>query len=556
VNPEFIVVDLFCGAGGTTLGYELSGKAIVVAALNHDSKAIRSHWRNHPNVTHFEEDVRTLRMAGLMKLVTEARRRYPQARLVLWASLECTNFSKAKGGQPRKADSRTLAWALVRYVDALRPDLIKIENVVEFMAWGPLDENGKPQSRRNGESWLKWRKKICSRGYVDSWRELNAADYGAYTSRNRLFGIFARCESWIKWPEPTHAKKPGEGTLFAQRKKWRAVREVLDMHNTGHSIFWRTKPLVDKTLERVYAGLIKFVAGGKNQFLAKIYAVSSTSPGVYDIGTTAHTITTRDSQALVQAEFITKYYSGVPMSKNIPISGPAGTIKTKDGQALVFLAKNYSGAHNIQGVEVPLHTIPTKDKFAVVEARFMNRQYSQGTPIASIDSPGDTITTVPKQQVVSAWLLNHNFSNIGGHVDEPSPTLLASRKHYYIVNPSWTGAQADIELPCPTVIARQDKSPLYLIACEEGNVAVPVYDTDSGVMKRIKAFMALYNIIDIKMRMLSVRELLRIQGFGDQYILEGSQADQKKFIGNSVEPHVVCAWVNALVIDRAQTDAA
>ena len=54
-------------------------------------------------------------------------------------SLECTNFSQAKGGQPRDADSRTLAEHLFRYIEAINPDYIQIENVEEFI-YQPTNE--------------------------------------------------------------------------------------------------------------------------------------------------------------------------------------------------------------------------------------------------------------------------------------------------------------------------------------------------------------------------------------------------------------------------------
>ena len=78
---------------------------------------------------------------------------YQGAAVVLWASLECTNFSKAKGGQPRDADSRTLAEHLFRYIEAINPDYIQIENVEEFMSWGPMAENGRPISMHKGEDY-------------------------------------------------------------------------------------------------------------------------------------------------------------------------------------------------------------------------------------------------------------------------------------------------------------------------------------------------------------------------------------------------------------------
>jgi DNA (cytosine-5)-methyltransferase 1 len=65
-------------------------------------------------------------------------------------------------------------------------------------------------------------------------------------------------------------------------------------------------------------------------------------------------------------------------------------------------------------------------------------------------------------------------------------------------------------------------------------------------MKKIKEFMADNGIVDIKMRMLNIPELKRIQGFPEKYILKGTQTDQKKFIGNAVVPVVPKKWLEAL----------
>lgn len=90
---------------------------------------------------------------------------YPDALVVLWASLECTNFSKAKGGQPRDADSRTLAEHLFRYIEAIYPDYIQIENVEEFMSWGDMDEKGHPISKDKGRCYEKWKRNVRKYGY-------------------------------------------------------------------------------------------------------------------------------------------------------------------------------------------------------------------------------------------------------------------------------------------------------------------------------------------------------------------------------------------------------
>jgi len=521
-NVKFIIVDLFCGFGGTTTGYhQTDGLAKVIACVNHDPKAIESHWLNYPDVVHFEEDIRTLNLTPLKTLVKARKMQYPNAKLILWASLECTNFSKAKGGLPREADSRTLACALLRYIKRIKPDYIKIENVVEFMAWGPLDQFGKPISKRNGEEWLKWRKSICDLGYYDEWKEMNSANYGAYTSRNRLFGCFAKNGLLINWPSPTHAKKVEKADLFSNvLKPWKPVREVLKLDIEGESIFNRKKPLSDKTLERIYAGLIKYVAGGQDSFIAKYYS-GRPKGKVISINGPAGTITTSDGQSLVKANFILKYNSTNKSGKVSPghsINEPSPTVTCQGRLALVdttFLTKYYGTGANIQSINEPCPTLRTKDTIAKVKANYIVRDFSNGSNVSSIENPLGTILPVPKANMVTA---------------------------HFIVNPSYWGHASSIENPCPVIIARQDKAPLYLINAEMGMVGIEIKEDDSESMIKIKEFMLHYGISDIKMRMLMVPELLKIQGFEESYKMVGNQTDAKKFIGNSVVPVVVKEW--------------
>lgn len=536
-NPlavEFLIIDLFCGAGGTSTGFHnamFNGDqvALVMACINHDFKAIKSHWLNHPDVLHFEEDIRTAELQPLVDLLVRYRIIYPNAKIILWASLECTNFSKAKGGQARDADSRTLAEHLDRYILALDPDYIQIENVVEFMSWGPLDEKGKPISRKSGSDYLKWCKYIDSLGYRNEWKELNSADFGAYTSRNRLFGCFAKPGLPIVWPESTHAKKPGLDGMFGVQQKWKAVKDVLDFEDEGQSIFNRKKPLVDASLERIEAGLIKFVAGGKDNHDSWIMKYNSTdsngkhnAPSVED---PCPTIACQNRLGIVKTHYIAKYYSGRPEGKIIPVTGPAGTIKTTDGQSLItcqpfILNTNFKNVGS--SIDGPAQTLTASRHHPyILNPTFLTQYYSSGGQLSSIDEPGRTLGT--------------------------KDTIAKIQCRSFILNPSHGGHCTGTSVPCVVIVARQDKAPLYLIQFEiHENVSIPIYEDDSAVMIRIKEFMALYGLSDIKMRMLKVLELLMIQGFPKDYQLFGTQTDQKKFIGNSVVPHVVTAWCEAM----------
>ena len=483
---ELLYIDLFCGAGGTSSGVEyatVDGRkcAEVIACVNHDANAIKSHAANHPKTMHFTEDIRTLDLAPLVRHLQKMKRKHPTAKVVLWASLECTNFSKAKGGQPRDADSRTLAEHLFRYIEDIDPDYIQIENVEEFMCWGDLDENGHPISRFEGRSYMRWVRHVKDYGYDYDWRLLNAADFGAYTSRKRFFGQFAKKGLPIAFPVQTHAKvtvpfvnkERKEGVYYPNPdwselfpgfyKPWKPVREVLDLDDEGESIFAKKKPLCEKTLERIYAGLIKFVAGGKEK----------------------------------HEEFMMRYNSARPQD----------TVKTLD---------------------VPCGVITTGNRFAKIKCQFLPKQFS-GDPMSKnqgIDRPSGTVTCRDHHAFVTAqYLMNPQFASAGGSIDKP----------------------------CFTLIARMDKMPPYLVSTEQG-VGIAIYEDDTPMTRKVKEFMAMYGIIDIKMRMLKIVELKRIMGFPDDYTLIGTQAEQKKFIGNAVEVNmsrVLCEALARKLMDKA-----
>lgn len=377
---KLLYIDLFCGAGGTSTGVEnarYAGEqcAKVIACVNHDSNAIASHAANHPAALHFTEDIRTLALSPLVAHVERMKNIYPDAQVVLWASLECTNFSKAKGGQPRDADSRTLAEHLFRYIEAINPDYIQIENVEEFMSWGDMDENGKPLSKDKGRCYERWKRNVKKYGYDFDWRILNAADYGAYTTRKRFFGIFAKRGLPIVFPEPTHCKE-GKSDMFGKLEKWRPVKEVLDFSDEGESIFTRKKPLAEKTLERIYAGLIKFVAGGKDAFISR-YNTVRPQDTCTSIEEPVGVVTTANRFAKVQVSFLSKQYSGHPESKNISVEEPAGTITCKDHHA--FVSAYYGNGHN-HSVEQPAPTVTTKDRLALINSVFIDNQYGTGKP--------------------------------------------------------------------------------------------------------------------------------------------------------------------------------
>lgn len=501
--------DLFAGAGGTTTGIENAERngeriAFVKAAINHDEIALASHARNHKGTRHFTEDIRTFNVDKLLPLFKDREGKL----IYLWASLECTNFSNAKGGLPRDADSRTLANHLFRYIDAVKPDYILIENVREFMSWGELDENNKPVSRYKGSDFLAWVEKIKKRGYDVEWRILNSADYGAHTSRRRLFMIFAKHGLPIVWPEATHCKKPQRDAFFDDaREPWRPVKEVLDLDDEGASIFDRKKPLVERTLKRIYAGLLKY------------------SDEVIE-----------EDESMAKASYLTMYYKS---GKNYrSINEPANTVTTKDrtNKITLWIDKRYNGDHNHQSVNEPAATLTSVPKLALMRLNWLDKQYRGKENHQSINVPAGTLTANPKLAMMSAFIMPTNFDNAPTSLDNPIGTITANRKHHYLVNPQFSNGSHSVDKPCFTLIARMDKKPPSIVSIEKGLPDISVKPEDTATMVKIKKFMLERGIVDIKMRMLKINELKKITGLPEDYVLLGNQGEQKKFIGNAVTP--------------------
>ena len=404
--------DLFAGGGGTTTGAMANPDLKVIWAVNHDPESIKVHKQNHPETKHYMEDIRTLDVDHLTAVFG------------LWASLECTNFSNAKGGGPRDADSRTLANHLFRYVDKLAPKFIIIENVREFMAWGDLDENGKPISRDRGRCYIEWVDKMKNRGYEFDYRLLNTADYGGYTSRVRFFGVFWKKGYSYTFPEPTHCKN--ENNLFGL-PKWKACKEKIDLTNLGKSIF-EGKPPVENTIRRIIGGIKKFAPEFVDhlQFISSYYG---SGVNASDITTPLNTIRTKDCHSLVtvkKLQFITDHCWG---SQSQKINTPLNTQLKRQTKELItiepkkilknqqllksvsikrkqqFITKYYGGDYHNQSIESPYPTITTVDHCAIVSLQFIGETYnSNGKPernVKSINRPLGAITSSPKHELVS-----------------------------------------------------------------------------------------------------------------------------------------------------------
>jgi len=407
-QDDEIVVDFFCGGGGAGTGLEMGLGRAVNVAKNHSAAAISMHTVNHPGAKHYTTDV----FDGDPD--TECG-----GKAVGWfhMSPDCTHHSQAAGGQPRKREIRNLSWIGLKWAGKKKPRVISLENVKQILQWGPLiakrckvtgrvvklgggvAEPGEvvpvsqqflvPDPARRGKTWRVFVAELQRLGYAVEWRVIKACDFGAPTSRERLFMI-ARCDGRpIVWPEPTHAKNPAKG-----QKKWRTAAECIDWTIPSKSIFDRAKPLAPATLRRIAKGMKKFVIDAADPFIVPIANWSGGSV----------------QSANEPLRTVTSWPRGGSFAMASPIIAPA----------------THQGSDRINDPHAPLPTVTCANRgeltlISPVMVGAGGPAYS-GKP-ASADQPAGTLMTQNHRAIAAAHLVKFRFSDEGKALDEPLPTI-------------------------------------------------------------------------------------------------------------------------------------
>lgn len=363
-TKSIVAADLFCGAGGTSAGLvkacrELGLGTPDILAVNHWDVAIKNHKINHPYARHICASIENLdpvhALGGGRHLD------------ILLASPECVHFSRARGGRPCSEQSRSSGWHILRWIELLHVDNILLENVPDFLSWGPVMKTGRPLKSRKGETFRAFLAALRSLNFSVDYRVLSAASYGDPTSRERLFILARRGKKRIEWPEPTHSQVP-DLRLFGWTESWRSAREIIDWDIPSKSIFGRKKPLAGSTINRIVAGLRKFGGAGAEPFLVilrnhadaqsldrPIPTITSSgthlgvcqpflvpffgeregqTPRVHSIDDPIPTVTSHGAGALIEP-FIIPVHHGKQDERCYSLQRPMPAITTIDGWALI-----------------------------------------------------------------------------------------------------------------------------------------------------------------------------------------------------------------------------
>lgn len=546
VARKLRAVDLFCGAGGSTTGAEASGRVKVVLAVNHWRTAIYTHETNHPETRHI--------CARIDHVDPRNDKTIPEFDLLM-ASPECTHHSIARGGAPVDDQKRATPWHVVIWAEARRPKWIVVENVREFRDWGPV-ANGNPIKSRKGETFHAWCQALRSLGYQVEHQLLNAADFGEATKRVRLFVVARLGAGKITWPEPTHAGR------------WRAAAEIIDWTRPCPSIFGRKRPLADKTLLRIEAGLRKFVgAGAADRFMVRLRGTGT----VVGCDQPLDTITAGGTHHGLATPFIHQFHNGADgANRTYDFRDPLPTVDTQPRYAVTVPFQYQligNGAGRSRSIDSPLPTqVAARENHGIVvpfqlkaagRCPGLTKGIDEPTPTIvaakpnhgvvmpylfevnhggdearakSVDDPLGTVTTKRSTEIAAPYLVNMKGKSTACNAGEPLPTMTAHAAHLNVAVPfltqfNGTGGAESVANPLTTCTTK----PRHGLAI-------------ATLMQTMQEL----GVVDIGFRMLDVDELAAAQGFPSGYQLSGTKQDQIRQVGNAVCPGVMKAICSAI----------
>ena len=456
MTENYLVADLFCGAGGSSTGAKQAiadvGGTMELVAINHWNTAIATHAANHPTARHLVEDVSIVDPETVVE----------EGRLdLLMASPECKFFSRARGGKPVHDQGRMNPWAIHNWLTKLDVKCVLVENVPEFVEWGPLQPDGRPDKVHRGEHFQAWFLTFQALGYRAEWRMLNAADYGDATSRTRFFLLARKDGNPVVWPEPSHAK--GDVGMFPGRRPWRGAREIIDWSNPGRSLLddpkYLKKPLSEKTRRRIARGLERYggplaplyirlldlpaedpaapagAAGGLGYPFVLNRGGENGAIRAHSLEAPMPTATARGAGYLVEplAEpFVhANRNHNAPKSVNEPV--PSVTTAHGGGSFLVepslrafMLGQQSGGAH--RSTNEPTPTVTGDGAISLVRPSII--EYYGASYARSIEEPLSVVTSRGRKHgLVEPTLVEYYGNSAGADIDQPVPAITTKARH-------------------------------------------------------------------------------------------------------------------------------
>jgi DNA (cytosine-5)-methyltransferase 1 len=391
-----MIIDSFAGGGGASTGIEMALGRSPDVAINHNAAALALHAANHPETLHLDSNIWDVEP----REVTKGRHVG-----LFWASPDCKHFSKAKGGAPRDRNIRDLAWVVVKWAEDVKPDVILMENVEEFVTWGPVDDEGQPIRELSGTTFDLWIRRLKRAGYKVQWRELRACDYGAPTIRKRWFLVARRDGRRIAWPKPTHGDPKSPEVRKGKLHPWRTAAECIDwslpcpsIFDTAPQIMARhglraVRPLAANTLARVARGMKRYVIDADRPFLVNL----THGARVEDLAEPFRTITGAHcgEKAVVAPNLMSLKGTA---RRDSPATDPHPTVLAGGGHSALVVptlintanSKSTGRGPNAWSLETPLRTATSSPSFALVAPSL--QRFNGGATGADLRDPAPTVT--------------------------------------------------------------------------------------------------------------------------------------------------------------------
>ena len=570
-SPDGIDVIYFAGVGGSSEAYELALLKSPDVALNHKSVAIGVHMANHPTTEHLIADVFDIDPTCVRPGVKWRS---------FWASPDCRHFSKAKGSAPVSERVRGLCWIVIKVAKLLgdlAPDVIFIENVEEFVDYGPLlppDDQGRqyPDPAQKGRCFRTFEKRLRQCGYAVEWTtEWVMAEYGVATTRKRLLMIARRDGRPIVWPAATHA--PRKKAVAKSLKPFNPVSDHIDFSLPCPSIFLTQaeckarginarRPLKPATMARIAKGVERYVIRSAEPFIVPV--THQGGDRTYSIQDPLRTVTSaqRGEFALIQPEFmggaIVGCGSRAGQSPPRGLDEPLGTIISKADRCLVaahMVGTAYGDGRERAGVRAwpvdePCRTITGSNDRAVIAASMIrtDMRKSNASCVYDIDDPLRTITSRGGHGISVAYMEQANTGMVGRSLEDPLSTIvnkgctqrLVAAHLDYPYGSNLSASAGDPREPMKTATAtgnhhflvQHELAMAYAPHGEEMRAFLTTYygpsvgqemgDPLNCITTRMRYGLVvvageLMQITDIGMRMLTPPELAGAQGFSKGY---------------------------------------
>lgn len=551
------VTDLFCGAGGSALGAHAVPGVDVVMAANHWQMAVDTHQANFPDTAHDCADI------------SQARpERYPYTD-ILWASPECTNHSVAKGRRritaqpdlfgetlPDEAAERSRAtmWDVPRFAEHHRYPAVIVENVVDAAKWVLFP------------AWLQAMRLL---GYRDQLVFLNSMHAPAIAaprapqSRDRLYIVFTRegnrrpdldirplawCPVCERDVEAMQSWKR-DGTPWGRYRAQYVYRcpsvtcrnsivepyadpaaAAIDWSLAGQRIGDRDRPLSDKTMARIRAGLeryarpMTFEARG-NTFVRRDPDGRARYARAWPVDQPTATLTATETRALV-----------VPMEGRegkqcAPVLNPLRTQSTRAETGLLVPAGG-TWHDAAASTDDPMRTRTTRETDALVVPFYGRTRSAQPAAL-----PMPTQPTVDHFGVAFVAELRGGGS-VARSVTQPLSAVTAGGRHHMLVrhNSSRSGPGGEMCTPA-TEPARTltTKGHQSLVGWPEDGPG-PIPDVD-----------------DCSFRMLEPYEIQAAMAFRPDYRVLGNRRERVRQLGNGVTPPAAEYLIRAVVASLGGT---